>query len=198
MSADIQILILAAGKGERMGTTKQLLPYLDRPLLVNVVDLANSLSLGKPIVILGYEADEIKLSMAQGQAHIVVNPHWAKGMGNSLACGIKKAAAVNPELAAVLVLLADQPKISKAHLLRMVQEFNQTGSAIVATAYPDGGGVPAIFNKSIFSELLELDADRGARQLIRKHEDVVLVFPAEEQIQDIDTPEDYQKLLGDQ
>jgi molybdenum cofactor cytidylyltransferase len=80
----------------------------------------------------------------------------------------------------------------------MVQEFNQTGSAIIATAYPDGGGVPAIFDKSVFPQLLKLDADRGARQLIRNHEGVVLVPPAEQQIRDIDTPEDYQKLLGDQ
>ena len=197
MSAEIQILILAAGKGHRMGTTKQMLPYLDRPLLIHVIDLANSLSLGRPIVLLGYEAEKIKLSVTEDQAHLIVNPHWTKGMGNTLAWGIQKA-AIESKPEAVLVLLADQPKISKAHLWRLVQEYRQKNAPIIATAYPNGGGVPAIFDKSIFPQLLKLNGDHGARRLIRNYEDIVLISPPEKEVWDIDTPEDYHRLLGDQ
>ena len=195
MLHEIQILILAAGKGHRMGSTKQLLPYLNHTLLGNVISVANSLALGKPLVLLGYQADEIKSSLGQVQADFAVNSNWKKGMGNTLATAVKNASANNRNLKAVLVLLADQPRISKAHLIRLIHIYRQKKYPIIATEYAHGGGVPAIFDKSIFPDLLNLEGDQGARQIIRNHTEVGLLASDDEEVWDIDTPDDYQRLL---
>ncbi|MCX2719606.1 nucleotidyltransferase family protein [Lentiprolixibacter aurantiacus] len=195
MSPSIQILILAAGRGSRMGSTKQLLPYLDRTLLGSVVERANSLSLGKPMVILGNKADKIKKYLAEEQADLVVNSSWERGMGNTLSYGVKKAAATKPELQAVLIMLGDQPKISKTHLLQLIQEYKNKKSPIIATAYAHGGGVPAIFDKAVFPDLIDLDGDRGAHKIIRNYPATRLLVPDKKEVWDIDSPEDYQRLL---
>ena len=195
MPSRIQILILAAGKGRRMGSTKQLLPYLNKTLLGSVISLANSLGIGKPMVILGHEADKIKASVEHMQAEITVNPDWQKGMGNTIAYGAKLAVNKDPELEAVMVLLADQPRISKSHLIRMVKEYEENKTSITATQYPGGGGVPAIFDHSALPDLMNLKGEGGARQIIRNHSSVRIILPDNEEIWDVDTPEDYQHLL---
>ena len=195
MHINLQILILAAGKGQRMGSTKQLLPYENATLLGSVISLANSLGWGKPMVILGYQAEKIKLAVKQNQADITVNPEWEQGMGKTIAHGIKRASTINPDLNAVLVMLADQPRISKSHLLQLINEYQKNRSPIVATAYPNGGGVPAVFDSAMFTELMNLEGDKGARQLIRNHKGSSLLVPTKDEVCDIDTPEDYQKLV---
>ena len=195
MLHEIQILILAAGKGRRMGSTKQLLPYLKHTILGNVISVANSLALGKPLVVLGYQADEIKSSLGQVEADFIINSNWKKGMGKTLATAVKKASANNGDLKAVLVLLADQPRISKEHLIRLIHSYRQKKYPIIATEYANGGGVPAIFDKSIFPDLLNLEGDQGARQIIRNHTEVGLLTSDDEEVWDIDTPDDYQRLL---
>ncbi len=195
MPSEIQILILAAGKGRRMGRTKQLLPYQSQTLIGKVIDLANSLSLGKPLVILGYEAEKINSSIDHSKAHIRVNPNWQEGMGNTLAYGAKEASVMHPDLEAILVLLADQPRISKSHLILLIKEYKKKKAAIISTQYPSGGGVPAIFDHSIFPDLMRLKGEGGARKIIRRFSNALLLPPEEGEVWDVDTPEDYQQLL---
>ena len=57
-------------------------------------------------------------------------------------------------------------------------------------------GVPALFSNSLFSELINLEGDKGAKNLMRKYQDEVLAIPIPEAAIDIDTPDDYEKLLG--
>ncbi|MCE2612161.1 nucleotidyltransferase family protein [Flavobacteriaceae bacterium D16] len=196
MPDDIKILILAAGKGHRMGSTKQLLPYQQQTLLGSVIELANSLSLGKPLVVLGYEAEEILSTLGDVQAEFITNYDWSKGMGNTLSEAVKAASDHKTNVQAVLVLLADQPRVTRAHLLRLVQAYLQEKYRIIATKYSNGGGVPAIFDKSIFPDLMKLEGDQGARQIIRNHAEVGLFVSDDEEVWDIDTPDDYQRLLG--
>ena len=195
MPSDIQILILAAGKGRRMGSTKQLLPYRSHTLIGNVIDLANSLSLGKPLVILGYEAEKISSSIDHTDADVRFNPNWQEGMGNTLAYGVKEGSALNPHLQAILVLLADQPRISKTHLLNLIKEYKLKKGLIISTKYPGGGGVPAIFDHSLFPNLMSLKGKEGARKLIRRFTNPVMLTPDKGEVSDVDTPEDYQQLL---
>ena len=121
MQGDKAIIILAAGAASRMGEPKQLLEYKSDTLLGQAITIANKLSLGKPTVVLGAYADRILASHQQHRANFVINPEWKLGMGNSLVFGLKTVLESNSRLQAILVLLADQPLISLAHLLELIR-----------------------------------------------------------------------------
>ncbi|MBT8178171.1 MAG: nucleotidyltransferase family protein [Eudoraea sp.] len=194
MQDNKRIIILAAGSATRMGEPKQMLPYKSTTLLGHTITIANTLSLGKPFVVLGANADSILESHQQYQANFVINPTWEQGMGNSLVFGLTAALEAEPKLEAVLVLLADQPLVSPSHLLGIIKKYESDAVPVIATKYEHGAGVPAIFNKSLFPELLELKGDYGARKIIRDHLDKAIMVPKKHSLLDIDTPEDYLQL----
>jgi molybdenum cofactor cytidylyltransferase len=55
-------------------------------------------------------------------------------------------------------------------------------------------GAPALFDKSIFAELLQLKGDTGTKTLIQKYMDNLEVVAFEKGNMDIDTTADYQEL----
>ena len=194
MQSNKAIIILAAGSASRMGEPKQLLAFKSDTLLGHAITTANKLSLGKPLVVLGAHADRILDSHQHHHAKYVINPSWDKGMGNSLVFGLESALETNPQLEAVLVLLADQPLVSASHLQGILKKHESAAAAVTATQYNHGAGVPAIFSKSLFPELLKLKGDYGARKIIRNHLDKATVVPEEHSLLDIDTPGDYLQL----
>lgn len=81
----IGLIVLAAGASTRMGTPKQLLLFQGRSLLRSVAEAAIASRCDPIVVVLGSQADRIKLEVHTLDLHIVVNQEWAKGMGTSIA-----------------------------------------------------------------------------------------------------------------
>jgi molybdenum cofactor cytidylyltransferase len=63
-----------------------------------------------------------------------------------------------------------------------------TGKMIVASAYGEARGVPALFSKELFGEITALKRNEGAKQLIAKHADDVATVCFPEGAVDVDTP----------
>ena len=95
---------------------------------------------------------------------------------------------------AVIILLADQPFISQVLLQSMMQTFAEGNSPIVACDYGNQLGVPILFDKSFFPELLKLQGDRGAKSFLQKYTERISIVDFKEGLFDIDTPEDLLKL----
>jgi len=189
MANSISILILAAGASTRMeGKIKQLLPWKKTTLLENAVKQALELT-DNINVVLGANADKI-LKSTTINASIIKNKNWKAGMGSSISCGVKHLLEKEkPE--ALLITVADQPLIDSAFLQELKQTFAQNESKIVATSYPNGIGVPAIFDCSLYPDLIELRAGFGAKKIIHKHLQFTdLVYPNGKEI-DIDTFKEY-------
>ncbi|MBS9463539.1 nucleotidyltransferase family protein [Flagellimonas sp. 389] len=193
MSKSIATLILAAGASKRMGNTiKQLLPWGKTTLLGHALEQAQKVT-AHTYVVLGSNANEIRSSISE--ANLVYNPKWQSGIGSSIATGVKHILEHDKNFDGILVMLADQPMIDSVYLDLMKKKFDDGESIIIATAYENKVGVPAIFHRSILSELLELDKDSGAKQIIEKYiDDTERVFPNGKEI-DIDTLEKYSQLL---
>ena len=194
MQDHIAILILAAGSATRMGEPKQLLPFKGTTLLGHVIHTSSKLNLGAPFVVLGAEAEEIKLQHADSPAEWLVNRSWQEGMGTSIVSGLKAIIQQRPELPAVLILLADQPLISAEYLGEMLLAFQNEEVALVATQYREGPGVPVLIGKSLFPEILDLKGDQGARKILLKHAHQAKLLLNATGVVDIDYPEDYLKL----
>ncbi len=187
------LIILAAGAATRMGQPKQLLPFRGQPLISHAAETGLR-SLCHPVVmVLGAAADEIAPALPSSVI-IVRNEHWEQGMGTSIRAGIQ---AVTPlAVDSAILMLADQPLITAGHINHLVASHQRTGQPIVTAEYAGTVGVPVLFSRALFPELLSLEPGQGCKGLILKHAPRALRIPCPEAEADIDTPADYERLCA--
>jgi len=185
-------VVLAAGLSRRMGRPKLLLFLEGRPVIRISVEGVVAAGLGPVVVVTGAEHREVAQALAGLPVLLVNNPAPEAGQAGSLRIG---TCALPDEAEAALIALGDQPFVPRSVIPRLLGEFRATGQPIVAPRYRDGRGNPVLFARSIFSELLEVSGDQGARSVMARHPDRVLLVDFEFPMpQDVDTPEDYAKL----
>lgn len=188
------LLVLAAGESQRMGRPKQLLPVDGQPLLRHVAKTALSAPVSPVIVVLGARAAEIAPCLDGLAVQVATNERWAEGLGSSLRGGLQALAARGPAPAGVIVVLADQPDFSAAHLASLIETHRTTGKPIVASAADGVLRPPVLFTAAWFPRLLELRGDTGARALLQAHPESVATVPLTSPA-DLDTPADYERFL---
>ncbi len=192
---NIGLIILAAGKASRMGKPKQLLTYQGTSLISHAVKIGLNSICEPVLVVLGAYAEQIKPEINKLPIKIVENPQWETGMSSSIRVGITAIKESNSKLDGVIIALADQPLIDVKVFNKLIQSYQETRNIIIASAYDGVVGVPALFNNILFSELINLEGDKGAKALMRKYRDEVLSIEIPEAAIDIDTEDDYEKLL---
>ena len=193
----IGIVILAAGSSIRLGKPKQLLEYEGKSLLRRSVEAALECGCESVVVVLGSEADELAKELRDLPVSIALNDSWAEGISSSIKAGLIKLFDMDPHVAAVVVMLCDQPYVSEKSITSLVNTYRLSGKPIVAAEYDGVLGVPALFDRVMFDELMKLDGDAGARVVIRQNSsDKVAKVRAPEAAFDVDTPEDLQRLAN--
>ncbi len=192
--SNVAIIILAAGASTRMGTPKQLLPYLGCSLLRHTIESAIASVCKSVVVVLGANAQKIGSEVNQPFVQVVENPDWNLGMGSSIRSGILSLATCSETIDAAVIIVCDQPFLSPEIINHLVAAYHSTGKPIVACQYAGTLGVPALFNHIFFSELAALKETVGAKHLIKKHFNEVFCIPFPLGAIDIDTPKDYQQL----
>ncbi|MEX8546692.1 MAG: NTP transferase domain-containing protein [Mucilaginibacter sp.] len=197
---NIAVVILAGGSSSRLGKPKQLLHYQNETLIKHAVKTALSVSPKAVVVVSGFLHEELVGEVESNElVQLIHNPNWQQGMGSSIRAGIN-ALGQHPgfsKIDAALILLCDQPLINAQHLQRLLAQFSaDKRSMIVATGYAETQGVPAIFDRSLFPVLQNLPPEKGARWLFKAHQNNVAVVPFEGAAIDVDTEEDYQRLLA--
>lgn len=184
------IIILAAGSSSRLGQPKQNLVYENQTLLQRAIGTA--LQTGNPvIVILGANEAVIKPTIQRLPADVVLNSNWKEGMSSSIRTGIHHLQNHHPKITSVILMLCDQPFVD-AELLNNLLPANKS-KAIVASGYNNTIGAPAFFDGYYFSELLLLKGSEGAKHLMLRHEEQVVVVPFPLGDVDIDTVEDFER-----
>ena len=191
----VGIIILAAGGSTRLGKPKQLLQFQGKSLIRRAAENALATKCGKIVITLGASGVEIKKEIENLPLEIVINGNWQSGMSSSIKTGLKKLLEIQTDSSAVILMLCDQPFIDTEMILRLVQTQHETRKKIVACEYEKTLGVPAIFAREIFDELLSLQGDTGAKFLIEKHlHSEVANISVPEAAFDVDTAEDYEEL----
>ena len=187
---NIGIIILAAGASTRLGQPKQLLVYEGKTLIQKITEVAINTGCQPVVVVLGAYAAKIEPQLNHFRVHIAFNEQWSTGMGSSLQCGLREMQAIAPNLDATIVMVCDQPFVSTDLLQQLVRGYQTSSCAIVASEYNGIVGVPALFDRTLFSELTTIAGDVGARRMIRHYQSRVLKIPFAEGAIDLDTPED--------
>jgi molybdenum cofactor cytidylyltransferase len=183
-------ILLAAGKSQRMGKLKQLMPFGKSTILEQAIDNLLNSAVDETIVVLGHKAEEITETIATKPVKIIVNPNYAEGMSTSIIAGL---ILVDPRAQAVMLALGDQPLVNSQTINRLIEEFQSHDRGIAVPTYKGKRGHPVILAIKYKAELLELKSDIGAREIIKRHPDDVLevTVDAEGVIADIDTEDDY-------
>ena len=165
-------LVLAAGGSTRMGRPKQLAELDGRPLLEHVLLALQDAPVDRVMVALGASADEVQARVdLRGAAPLVVQD-WTRGMGHVLASALASAlAGVAPAdpPSAIVLLLGDQPLVSGRAVARLVEAWRAGAGPVVTAAYGGRPGHPKLFDHRLLPELLRLDGDGGARDLLAAH-----------------------------
>jgi molybdenum cofactor cytidylyltransferase len=189
----IAAVILAAGCSSRLGQAKQLLEFEGKTLLERAIDATARAKCGPIIVILGANAREIVAQVDQSCAQFAENPDWEQGIGSSIRAGIVQVQKTESAVSAVLLMLSDQPFVGEEQLSRLVHARQKTRKPIVCSQYAETVGVPAIFGREFFGELMEL-GEAGAKGLLIAHSDQCAHVPMPEAERDIDTAADLSTL----
>lgn len=187
---------MAAGESKRMGEPKQLLPWKETTLLGQSIQVAKSVDMENIYVVLGSNFQKISALKDLEGIRIVYNPSYSSGQGSSLRTGIDFLGKQRKEYNAVLVMLCDQPLITREYLNKIIKAFKEGEKGIVATKYDDKAGVPAVFHSKYFEELKKVEGDKGAKKIIDENRDDVLLFDAGDQVHDVDTKSEYEQLLN--
>jgi molybdenum cofactor cytidylyltransferase len=189
------IIILAGGRSKRMGTTKQLLPWGNKTILQNVVDTASAVNPAEIIVVLGHNAAEISEVLRDEPVKIVVNEEFSKGMSSSLKAALHH---ISPDSDTYVFMLGDQPLVTADLLQVLLQHHSASRFGITVPVYRNEKGRPVVMDSKYREELMTLEGEIGAKQVIDAHPDDVQEIPvdSEEVIVDIDTQEEYRRYSG--
>jgi len=193
-ASNITVIILAAGASNRMGEPKQLLKWGNSTLLGSTIEKAKKLRATKVVVVLGANYKLINKAIEPSKVTILNNLNWKNGLGNSIAFAVNYILQTTIKTDAVLFMLSDQPFIEVDFLNTMVNQFQEGKQSIIATSYDDHRyGVPAIFDKIYFKELLQLNDDNGAKHLLKKYKYHIKVLIPPAKNVDLDFKKDYLK-----
>jgi molybdenum cofactor cytidylyltransferase len=189
------IIILAAGASKRLGQPKQTLEYNTKSLLKRSIEAAVGFRAGPVIVVIGANEQAIQAHVQNEGVTIVINKDWEEGIASSIRAGVKSLNQ-NPEVENVILMVCDQPFVDTSILNQLLNAKKSTGKPIVACAYKQTVGVPALFDKLLFPELMKLEGEHGGKKVILEHQDLMAPIPFEKGEIDIDAAEDVEALTG--
>lgn len=182
----IAAILLAAGSSSRLGRPKQLVELDGETLIRRAANALIDAVCSPIVVVLGSEIELSKQQLSGLNVRIAENADWPSGMSSSIREGMSHVILENVD--GVLISVCDQPKVRSEHLQKLIARFTETKAAVTAAEYNDVLGVPSIFSRELFDDLMHLTGDKGARDLIRNHPAVSVPIP--EAALDIDTEAD--------
>lgn len=189
------VILLAAGPSTRLGEPKQLVEVDGESLVCRSARLALSLQPESVTVVTGCEAERVESQLEGLSVRIVLNRHWANGMGGSINCGVRSM-PLGPR--GVLVMVCDQWRLTETDLARLYTAWSSDISKISVASWKEGNafisGPPAIFPGTLIPELKSMQEKRGARQLIDRFMDIVEFVDMENAAFDLDRPEDLERV----
>jgi molybdenum cofactor cytidylyltransferase len=186
-SPALHAAVLAAGPATRFGSPKQLV-RLGGSLLVHAAAARAATVAGQSVtIVIGAHARDVAPALRQSAASVVVNRDWEEGLASSIRTAVRTAP---PRCDGLLLVLCDQPAITGDDLKRLYTAWRRHPVLIAAALYAGAPGLPALFPRWAFSDLMELRGDRDVRLILRRNIDQVIRVPMPIARMDLDTPED--------
>ncbi len=190
---DIHAVLLAAGRSERMGRNNKLLLNVDGIPLVrkSAINILNS-NVTSMTVVTGFDENKIVNALSGLNVNFVKNINFQEGLSSSLKAGL---ANITPTPSAVIICLADMPKIQPEHINQLIENFDPLKGWEICIPTNNGKrGNPVLIGSRFFPYIFETSGDFGAKQVMKQHSDkIVEVEIGTSDIHfDIDTQDEYE------
>lgn len=187
-------IVLAAGRSQRMGARKLLLPFAGSTLVARVVDACLQASVDQVLVVVRPNDPEVRAALGDRMVEFTENPDVDGDMLSSLRCGLR---AMPPAASTVLVSPADQPSLEPQIVRGLLAAFRTCNRGILVPTCQGRRGHPPVFSARYRDELLTGYDGTGLRGLLRAHAGEVVEWPTDAPavLEDIDTPTDYERSL---
>jgi xanthine dehydrogenase accessory factor len=191
---DIEIIILAAGKSERMGQQKLLMPYGGKTIIENIIEKALASRAGAVKVVVGSNREEVCDLIKDHSVQIIENTAFEKGMLSSVQCGFE---ALSSSASAGMILLGDQPMVQTLVIDKLIESFQKSRKGIIIPVYNKKRGHPVLIDTKYLLKINNLDPGRGLRQLMEENPEDIYEVEVDTKtiLKDIDTIEDYKREL---
>ena len=200
MKVSIAAIVLAGGASSRLGQPKQLLMHGGETLVRRAIRLATEAGAAPVIAVLGANSELIRAAVDLANSIPVINQRWEQGISTSIHAGLHALDEVAldeaaPLSAGALILTCDQPRLTANHLRALMETFVAAAEpSIIASAYADVLGIPAVFPRMAFPQLRALRGDKGARALLAEPTCPLIAVPFAGGEVDIDEPGDLAEL----
>lgn len=190
---DVAAILLAAGRSERMGAFKPLLPFGETTVIETCIDHLREAGVETIVVVLGHRAEEITSRLEGQPLRFALNPDPESEMSVSIACG---AGHLPGGIGAALIALTDQPAVPPGVIATLIEHWRTSGTRLLIPEFQGRGGHPVLVDLGYRSELLNLDPESGLRGLFDAHRDQVERIPVNSPYiaRDMDTWDDYRSL----
>ena len=179
--------ILAAGPATRFGGPKQLVRLGGAPVVHQAAARAASVAGQSVTIVLGAHARAVAPALRQTAATVVVNRDWEEGIASSIRTAVRTAP---PGCEGLLLVLCDQVAVTADDLRRLYVAWRRHPVLIAAALYDAAPGLPALFPRWAFGDLLELRGEQDPRRVLRRNVDRLVRVPMAHAAVDLDTPED--------
>ncbi len=186
-------VVLAAGLSRRMGTPKMLLDWQGGPMIAQVVQTLLEGGLERVMVVTGFGREQIEAALAGLPVEFAYNEQYSNGeMLFSLQTGLR---ALPAGVAAALIVLGDQPQIQANTVRLVLDRYFEEGGQLIVPSYQMRRGHPWLVERKLWEEILALRRPQTLRDFIQaRAEDIqYLNVDTITILQDIDTPEDYNR-----
>jgi molybdenum cofactor cytidylyltransferase len=184
-------IVLAAGRSQRMGTQKLLLPFAGSTVLARVADAFLGAPVDRVFVVVRPPAQELRGALGSRPVFFVENPAPAGDMLSSVRCGLL---ALPAAAKTVLVSPADQPSLTSGLVRQMLEAYQASGRSLLVPVRHGRRGHPLLFAARFCDELLTSYDGIGLRGLLQAHAAELAEWPSQDPavLEDLDTPADYQ------
>jgi molybdenum cofactor cytidylyltransferase len=173
-----------------MGGSNKLLAEIGGRPLVRIAAEEALASRAKPVIVVtGHQRERVEGALAGLPVRLVHNPDFAQGLGTSLRAGIT---VVPAEADGAIVCLGDMPQVDAALIDRLISAFDPEKGALAVVPTIDGRrGNPVLWSRRFFPDLMAIEGDVGARNLIGRYGEAVVEVPlaGKAALIDVDTPE---------
>ena len=187
----VAAIILAAGRSERMGAFKPLLPFGPKTVIETCIQNMRSGGVQTVVVVLGQDsrAEELKAQLQNANVTFAINPDPASEMSASIACGVR---ALPEGIEAVIINPADHAAVPGEVVAELLSEWQQ-GARLVKPTWNNRGGHPVLIDLKFRDELLSLDPAGGLKRLFIEHQQQVrrVAVNSNYIARDMDTWDDY-------
>lgn len=186
-------VLMAAGNASRFGENKLLADFMGKPLILCALSAIPKAAFKKVAVVSQYPS--VLEFAAEYGFDAILNDDPDAGISRTITLGLDALGDVD----AAMFMVGDQPCLRQETVLGQIEFFQARPQHIVAMGYGKRRGNPAIFPKTFFGELRALSAENGGSHVMCAHEDALLLYQVDEdlELRDIDNKQELEQLKSE-